>query len=75
MDSAPKKQTYSRAGFLHSELCVIDNSTTTREAAATSGGRYGRGGESIYRWATHGPMAGMMLRRLRNCLPPMLRST
>ncbi len=36
--------------YHYSELWVIDHSTTTQEAAGTSGGRYGRGGELIYRW-------------------------
>ena len=35
------------------ELCevfVIDHSTTTEEAASSGGGRYGRGGELLWRW-------------------------
>jgi len=33
-----------------SELLVIDHSTTTAEAATSKGGRFGRGGEVLYRW-------------------------
>ncbi len=33
-----------------SEVWVIDHSTTTAEARGHSGGRYGRGGDLLYRW-------------------------
>jgi hypothetical protein len=32
------------------ELWVIDHSTTTAEAATKSGGKWGKGGELLYRW-------------------------
>ncbi len=36
--------------FEFSELWVIDHSTTTTESASHAGGRYGRGGDLLYRW-------------------------
>lgn len=48
----------------NSEAWVIDHSTTKAEAASHSGGRYGKGGDLLYRWGNpkmYGMNAAQML--------------
>ena len=38
------------SSHVQNEIWVIDHSTTIQEAAGHSGGRYGKGGDLLYRW-------------------------
>ena len=38
------------SSHIQNEIWIIDHSTTTREAAGHSGGRFGKGGDLLYRW-------------------------
>jgi len=55
-----------------SELWIIDHSTTPAEAAGTSGGRWGKGGDLLYRWGNpaayrRGDASDQMLFQQHDC--------
>jgi hypothetical protein len=50
IDYNPHLDQIMLCGRTFDELWVIDHSTTTQEAAGHTGGRYGKGGDLLYRW-------------------------
>ncbi|MDG1898208.1 MAG: aryl-sulfate sulfotransferase [Fuerstiella sp.] len=50
IDYNPQLDQILLCGRTFDEIWVIDHSTTTAEAAKHSGGRYGHGGDMLYRW-------------------------
>ena len=50
VDYNPELDQIVLSSAAYGELWFIDRSTTMAEAAGDSGGRYGRGGDLIYRW-------------------------
>ena len=50
VDYNPQLDQIVLSSATYGELWFIDHSTTMTEAAGDSGGRYGRGGDLIYRW-------------------------
>ena len=50
VDYHPELDQIVLSSAAYGELWFIDHSTTMAEAAGDSGGRYGRGGDLIYRW-------------------------
>jgi hypothetical protein len=54
----------------YNEMIVIDHSTTTAEAKAHTGGRWGKGGDILYRWgmpANYGASGTKYLQRQHGC--------
>lgn len=50
VDYNPQLDQILMCGRTFDEIWVIDHSTTTAEAAASTGGRSGKGGDLLYRW-------------------------
>ena len=50
IDYNPQLDQILLCGRTFDELWIIDHGTTTAEAAKHSGGRYGQGGDVLYRW-------------------------
>jgi len=50
IDYHPELDQVALSVRMFSEIWVIDHSTTTAQAAGHEGGRYGRGGDLLYRW-------------------------
>ncbi|MEM7202084.1 MAG: hypothetical protein AAF628_17585 [Planctomycetota bacterium] len=50
LDVEPGREWIALTSPTHDEVWIIDHSTTTAEAAGSSGGRAGKGGDLLYRW-------------------------
>jgi len=54
IDYSPKRDLIVFTSRIFSELYVIDHSTTKEQAAGSTGGRYNKGGDILYRWGNPG---------------------
>lgn len=50
IDYDPVRDLVMVSSKFHNEIYIIDHSTTTAEAMGHTGGRYGKGGDFIFRW-------------------------
>lgn len=50
VDYNPELDQILISAYKFDEVWVIDHSTTTEQAATNSGGKYGKGGDLLYRW-------------------------
>jgi hypothetical protein len=54
LDYNPKNDLIVFSSRVFSELYVLDHSTTTAQAAGSTGGKYNKGGDILYRWGKPG---------------------